>query len=116
MSSQNCECIHVFINSNKFTISELLKFLDELLYILYIFSGAYTMGTEGQLIESRPLPDIIVKVGAAVSHLPTLSKETHFSVASQITIPFFIAGLGMVLAGIYLDMVQVNNNFYILNS
>lgn len=54
------------------------------------------------------LPDVIVKVGAAGCQpsLPAV-RETHYTVGSQIVIPFFIAGMGMVLAGIYLDIVQV---------
>lgn len=69
-------------------------------------SGSHIMGSEVQNGEPK-LPDVVVKVGAAGCQ-PSLpvAKETHLSVGSQIVIPFFIAGLGMVIAGIYLDIVQ----------
>ncbi|XP_054280544.1 solute carrier family 41 member 1 isoform X2 [Macrosteles quadrilineatus] len=64
------------------------------------------MGTAADSVEP-PLPDVVVRVGPAgrLSHsLPTI-KETFASTSLQIVIPFFIAGIGMVGAGIYLDMV-----------
>lgn len=69
-------------------------------------SGSHIMGSEVQNGEPR-LPDVVVKVGAAGCQpsSPTI-RETHYTVGSQIVIPFFIAGMGMVLAGIYLDIVQ----------
>lgn len=33
--------------------------------------------------------------------------ETLFSIASQIFVPFLLAGLGMVAAGLLMDVVQV---------
>lgn len=57
--------------------------------------------------SGSPLPDVVVK--ADVSQLPTpqLHEETFFSIGLQVLLPFLVAGMGMVGAGIYLDHVQV---------
>lgn len=38
---------------------------------------------------------------------PGFQPETGFSLMSQILLPFLLAGIGMVAAGIVMDMVQV---------
>uniref|UniRef100_A0A1B6LXV5 SLC41A/MgtE integral membrane domain-containing protein n=1 Tax=Graphocephala atropunctata TaxID=36148 RepID=A0A1B6LXV5_9HEMI len=65
------------------------------------------MGTTGEILEP-PLPDVVVRMGPAgrLSHSLPVVKETFISISCQIVIPFFIAGVGMVGAGIYLDMCQ----------
>ncbi|XP_046682802.1 solute carrier family 41 member 3 isoform X1 [Homalodisca vitripennis] len=65
------------------------------------------MGTTGESLEP-PLPDVVVRMGPAgrLSHSLPVAKETFISISCQIIIPFFIAGVGMVGAGIYLDKCQ----------
>jgi hypothetical protein len=65
--------------------------------------------------EDSLLPDVIVKVAPesnTVEHCKvdsnTPSTETHISIGCQVVVPFFIAGMGMVGAGFYLDHVQVS--------
>lgn len=53
------------------------------------------------------LPDVVVEAkvygdGTDQSH------ETYLSIAIQVFIPFLIAGLGMVFAGLVFDKIQVN--------
>lgn len=65
--------------------------------------------------DDTPLPDMAVKhtpASSATEHCivesTTTSVETHISIGCQIVVPFFIAGMGMVGAGFYLDHVQVS--------
>jgi hypothetical protein len=65
--------------------------------------------------EDSPLPNVIVKLApesSTVEHCKvdstTPSPETHISIGCQVVVPFFIAGMGMVGAGFYLDHVQVS--------
>lgn len=65
--------------------------------------------------DDSPLPDMAVKhtpASSATEHCivetTTPSVETHMSIGCQIVVPFFIAGMGMVGAGFYLDHVQVS--------
>jgi hypothetical protein len=44
------------------------------------------------------------------------SVDTHTSIGCQIVVPFFIAGMGMVGAGFYLDHVQVSHTNVYLNT
>uniref|UniRef100_A0A1B6CM16 SLC41A/MgtE integral membrane domain-containing protein n=1 Tax=Clastoptera arizonana TaxID=38151 RepID=A0A1B6CM16_9HEMI len=66
-------------------------------------SVAYTMGPEGNLLEPQPLP---IEIRLAPHHPPTIHGETHRKIIFQILIPYLIAGMGMVFAGIYFNMVQ----------
>jgi hypothetical protein len=43
-------------------------------------------------------------------------QETALAIALQVCLPFLVAGMGMVGAGIYLDIVQVNNDLKTLRS
>ena len=48
----------------------------------------------------------------AVALSPTLiipAKETRLTILLQVSLPFLFAGLGCVLAGLLLDVVEVNN-------
>lgn len=69
------------------------------------------MGTAGETLAPS-LPDLVVPMGPnqRLSHSLPLVRETFASIAFQIVIPFFIAGFGMVGAGIYLDMVSVSKS------
>jgi hypothetical protein len=64
--------------------------------------------------DDSPLPDMEVKhtpASSAAEHCiveSTSPVETHISIGCQIVVPFFIAGMGMVGAGFYLDHVQVS--------
>jgi hypothetical protein len=66
-------------------------------------------------VEDSPLPDVIVNLATASNTAEhrnvdstTLRAETHISIGCQVVVPFFIAGMGMVGAGFYLDHVQVS--------
>lgn len=37
--------------------------------------------------------------------------ESHRRIFGQVAFPFLVAGMGMVGAGVYLDIVQVNKNY-----
>jgi hypothetical protein len=65
--------------------------------------------------DDSPLPDMEVKHTPAsnvtehcIVESTTPPVETHISIVCQIVVPFFIAGMGMVGAGFYLDHVQVS--------
>jgi hypothetical protein len=65
--------------------------------------------------DDSPLPNKAVKHAPAssaaqhcITEATTPSAETHISIGCQIVVPFFIAGMGMVGAGFYLDHVQVS--------
>lgn len=67
-----------------------------------------TPNTENCENDNGVLPDVVA--GAKMcdgeeegNHL----KETYFSIAIQVFIPFLIAGFGMVCAGLVLDRIQV---------
>ncbi|GLV44569.1 uncharacterized protein CBL_13499 [Carabus blaptoides fortunei] len=55
-------------------------------------------------IDSSRLPDVVVETKIYEPDIQT--KETYFSIAIQVFIPFLIAGFGMVGAGLVLDLVQ----------
>jgi hypothetical protein len=66
-------------------------------------------------VEDSTLPDVVMKLAPAsnvTEHCnidsTTPSTETHLSIGCQVVAPFFIAGMGMVGAGFYLDHVQVS--------
>lgn len=40
----------------------------------------------------------------------TVKNDTYFSIASQVVFPYMVAGVGMVLAGLYLHNVQVSQS------
>lgn len=42
--------------------------------------------------------------------MPKPGDESSFSIALQVLFPYLLAGLGMVLAGMVLDVVQVREN------
>ncbi|XP_021915142.1 solute carrier family 41 member 1-like isoform X2 [Zootermopsis nevadensis] len=64
-------------------------------------------------VEDSTLPDVVKKL-APTSNVTehcnidsvTPCAETHLSIGCQVVAPFFIAGMGMVGAGFYLDHVQ----------
>lgn len=56
-------------------------------------------------IDSSRLPDIVAE--SKIYEADAQTKETYFSIAIQVFIPFLIAGFGMVGAGLVLDLVQV---------
>lgn len=60
-------------------------------------------------IDSR-LPDVVVET--RIYEAAAENKETYFSIAIQVFIPFLIAGFGMVGAGLVLDVVQVKLHGY----
>nr|CAD7570568.1 unnamed protein product [Timema californicum] len=64
-------------------------------------------------LEDASLPDVVNKFTIpgsngpqSIAH-PQPAQETHCSIGSQVVVPFFIAGMGMVCAGIFFDHVQV---------
>lgn len=58
------------------------------------------------ITSASPLPDVVVKVDPAASGSHA-EQETFLSIGLQVLLPFLVAGMGMVGAGIYLDHVQV---------
>lgn len=56
-------------------------------------------------IDSSRLPDVVAET--KIFEADTQTKETYFSIAIQVFIPFLVAGFGMVGAGLVLDLVQV---------
>ncbi|XP_071438883.1 solute carrier family 41 member 1-like isoform X2 [Hetaerina americana] len=54
--------------------------------------------------ENGVLPDVVAETQMLESSVDT--KETHWTIAIQVFIPFLIAGFGMVGAGLVLDIVQ----------
>nr|CAD7256451.1 unnamed protein product [Timema shepardi] len=63
-------------------------------------------------LEDASLPDVVNKFTIpgsngpqSIAH-PQPAQETHCSIGSQVVVPFFIAGMGMVCAGIFFDHVQ----------
>jgi hypothetical protein len=67
---------------------------------------------------AKPSPD-----GSVVQPLLEApdKQESALTIAFQVCLPFLVAGMGMVAAGIYLDMVQVlqmqtfNNRIFVSN-
>ncbi|KAL0268801.1 UNVERIFIED_CONTAM: hypothetical protein PYX00_010615 [Menopon gallinae] len=57
------------------------------------------------ITSASPLPDVVVKVDPAASGSHA-EQETFLSIGLQVLLPFLVAGMGMVGAGIYLDHVQ----------
>lgn len=47
---------------------------------------------------------------------PAPLKETSFSIGLQVVFPFLLAGFGTVAAGMLLDIVQVSEPFFAVNS
>lgn len=62
-------------------------------------------------IDSR-LPDVVVET--RIFEPNSENKETYFSIAIQVFIPFLIAGFGMVGAGLVLDLVQVRSKIILI--
>lgn len=63
--------------------------------------------------ENGRLPDVVVEakmLGEDEEEPPM--QETYLSIAIQVFIPFLIAGLGMVFAGLVLDRIQVQSNYF----
>ncbi|XP_066995133.1 solute carrier family 41 member 1 isoform X2 [Anabrus simplex] len=63
--------------------------------------------------DQPSLPDVVVKLATSPGpcdpeETPAREQaiETHCSIGAQVIVPFFIAGMGMVGAGFYFDMVQ----------
>lgn len=49
------------------------------------------------------LPDVVNTTASEAE-----SEETYLSIGLQVLLPFLVAGMGMVGAGIYLSHIQVN--------
>ncbi|XP_046984905.1 solute carrier family 41 member 1-like [Schistocerca americana] len=56
--------------------------------------------------ENGQLPDVVVEASMLAPPAEPPQSETYLSIAIQVFIPFLIAGLGMVGAGLVLDAVQ----------
>lgn len=56
-------------------------------------------------IDNSRLPDVVAET--KIYEAEPQAKETYFSIAIQVFIPFLVAGFGMVGAGLVLDLVQV---------
>lgn len=61
--------------------------------------------------ENGRLPDVVVEAKMLGEDEGQPLQETYFSIAIQVFIPFLIAGLGMVFAGLVLDRIQVSQCF-----
>lgn len=61
--------------------------------------------------ENGRLPDVVVEAKVLGEDEEQPMQETYLSIAIQVFIPFLIAGLGMVFAGLVLDKIQVDNSF-----
>jgi hypothetical protein len=59
--------------------------------------------------DNGRLPDVVVE--AKIYDDEDQTRETYFSIAIQVFIPFLIAGFGMVFAGLVLDRIQVPLRF-----
>lgn len=70
--------------------------------------------TENEENENGRLPDVVVEAKMLGEDEERPMQETYFSIAIQVFIPFLIAGLGMVFAGLVLDRIQVTPNFKVL--
>lgn len=42
-----------------------------------------------------------------------MPSESSLTIGQQVLVPFLFAGLGMVMAGMVLDVVQVSVNFFV---
>lgn len=62
---------------------------------------------QSHLHSTSPLPDVVVQKVEAPAANPHSEPETFLSIGLQVLLPFLVAGMGMVGAGIYLDHVQV---------
>lgn len=62
--------------------------------------------TESEENENGRLPDVVAEAKMLGEEGQPM-QETYFSIAIQVFIPFLIAGLGMVFAGLVLDRIQV---------
>lgn len=62
--------------------------------------------------EGGRLPDVVAEIyGVADENEPL---ESYLAITIQVFIPFLIAGLGMVGAGLVLDVVQVRTKFTLI--
>ena len=71
------------------------------------------VGLNNEENENGRLPDVVVE--AKISDEDDDSRyiqETYFTITIQVFIPFLIAGLGMVCAGLVLDKIQVRKNYF----
>lgn len=59
-------------------------------------------GEEKEDTTTITLPDVVNTVPSE-----TDDEETYFSIGLQVLLPFLVAGMGMVGAGIYLSHIQV---------
>lgn len=60
--------------------------------------------------ENGRLPDVVAEAKMLGDDEGLPIQETYFSIAVQVFIPFLIAGLGMVFAGLVLDRIQVSDS------
>lgn len=56
--------------------------------------------------ENGRLPDVVAEAKMLGEDDEQPMQETYFSIAIQVFIPFLIAGLGMVFAGLVFDRIQ----------
>lgn len=73
------------------------------LEMILVNSSLENVGVGGDNDNNR-LPDVVAET--KIFEPDSQSKETYFSIAIQVFIPFLIAGFGMVGAGLVLDVVQ----------
>jgi len=66
------------------------------------------VGIEGSETSPKRQPNGMRSRDSRESLIPDDHKETWLTILGQVCIPFLIAGLGMVGAGIILDHVQVS--------
>jgi hypothetical protein len=64
------------------------------------------MGSTNRLLATTPIDDVASQ-GSRETLLSGERKESGMSIFSQVFLPFIIAGLGMVWAGVILDIVKV---------
>lgn len=58
--------------------------------------------------ENGRLPDVVAEAKMLGEDDDQPLQETYLSIAIQVFIPFLIAGLGMVFAGLVFDRIQVS--------
>ena len=49
-----------------------------------------------------------MKIGPEICDQERVDDDSISALLKQVTLPFFIAGVAMVLAGLYFDYIQVN--------
>lgn len=79
------------------------------LEMILVNSSLENVGVGGDNDNNR-LPDVVAET--KIFEPDSQSKETYFSIAIQVFIPFLIAGFGMVGAGLVLDVVQVGTQLF----